>query len=157
MQELAVERRLVPVAIRFAGQEVLRGQIFLSPMAKRHAGPETVLDLMNDPEPFFVLRVEEETPVRMINKERIVEVEIASAEQFGEDEDPTSTGAKEEPVSITFQDDFVLAGTAYVEMPAAKSRLIDFLNIEEKFFALRAGDSAHIVSRKHISHVKPGR
>lgn len=151
MQELAVERKTVEVAIRFLGQEVVRGHLFLALMAKSHAGPETVLDLMNEPEPFFVLKVEGQPPVRMVNKERIVEVEVS-----GQPEEEPSV-SKEEEMTLMFQDGFSLSGTARVELPPAKSRLIDFLNNSDRFFELRDGGALHIVNRKHISHVKPGR
>ncbi len=156
MQELAVERRTVEVAIRFPGQEVVRGHLFLALTAKGHAGPETVLDLMNEPEPFFVLKVDGEPPVRMINKERIIEVEVGPADEPPED-DPGQAVAKEEEMTLMFQDGFGLSGTARVELPPAKSRLIDFLNYSERFFSLRDGGGTHVVNRKHISHVKPGR
>jgi hypothetical protein len=156
MQELAVERRTVEVAIRFPGQEVVRGHLFLALTAKGHAGRETVLDLMNEPEPFFVLKVEGQPPVRMINKERIIEVEVDTAGEYEEDQAAASL-AKEEEMALTFQDGFTLAGRALVEMPPTKSRLIDFLNYTERFFALRDDRTTHIVNRKHISHVKPGR
>lgn len=151
MQELAVERRRVEVAIRFPGGEVVRGQLFLALMAKSHAGPERVLDMMNEPDPFFVLRVDGEPPVRMINKERIVEVEVAVQPEEEE------SLAKEEEMTLTFQDGFSLSGRALVELPPTKSRLIDFLNYSERFFELRDGGNTHIVNRKHISYVKPGR
>jgi hypothetical protein len=151
MQELAVERKTVEVAIRFLGQEVVRGHLFLALMAKSHSGGETVLDLMNEPEPFFVLKVEGQPPVRMVNKERIIEVEV-SVQPEGE-----QSVSKEEDMTLMFQDGFSLSGTARVELPPAKSRLIDFLNNSERFFELRDRGALHIVSRKHISHVKPGR
>lgn len=156
MRELAVERRTVEVDIRFPGQEVVSGHLFLALMAKGHAGPETVLDQMNEPEPFFVLKVEGQPPVRMINKERVVEVEVRGAGDDGEGE-PPSTLAKEEEMTLTFQDGLSLSGRARVELPPTKSRLIDFLNNSERFFELRDGSDVHIVNRKHISHVKPGR
>lgn len=156
MQELAVERRTVEVAIRFPGQEVVRGHLFLALSAKGHAGPETVLDLMNEPEPFFVLKVGDQPPVRMINKERIIEVEVAGPGEPG-DEERASALAKEEEMTLMFQDGFSLSGRARVELPPTKSRLIDFLNYSERFFQFREGDAVHIVNRKHISHVKPGR
>jgi hypothetical protein len=156
MQELAVERRTVEVAIRFPGQEVVRGHLFLALSAKGHAGRETALDLMNEPEPFFVLKVEGQPPVRMVNKERVVEVELQSDEEF-EEGDAGATVAKEEEMTLMFQDGFSLSGTARIELPPTRSRLIDFLNHTERFFALRNGHKAHIVNRKHISHVKPGR
>ncbi len=146
-----MERKTVEVAIRLLGQEVVRGHLFLALLAKNHAGGETVLDLMNEPEPFFVLKVEGQPPVRMVNKERIVEVEV-----LGQPEEDQALG-KEEEMCLVFQDGFGLSGTARVDLPPTKSRLIDFLNNSERFFELRDGGSLHIVNRKHISHVKPGR
>ncbi len=156
MRELAVERRQVEVSIRFLGQEAVQGHLFLALMAKSHSGRETVLDLMNEPEPFFVLKVEGEPPVLMINKERIVAVEVARAEEISE-EDPAAAVAKEEEMTLIFQDGFALSGRALVELPPTKSRLIDFLNHADRFFMLQDGPAVHIVNRKYISYVKPGR
>lgn len=156
MRELAVEKRTVEVAVRFLGQEVVRGHLFLSPLAKGHVGQETVLDQMNEPEPFFVLRVEGEPPVRLVNKDQVMEIEVDSAEA-GISSEASATVAKEEKMSISFRDGLVLEGKALVEMPPTKSRLIDFLNHSERFFVLLGKDSAHIVNRRHIIQITPGR
>lgn len=156
MQELAVQRRMVEVAIRLPGQEVVRGHLFLAMTAKGHAGPETVLDLMNEAEPFFVLRVEGQPPVRLVNKDQVVEIEVDSAEAGGGSQDSAAV-AKEEEMAVSFRDGFVLEGRALVEMPPTKSRLIDFLNHSERFFALVGEDRAHIVNRRHIVQITPGR
>ena len=156
MQELAVEKRRVPVIIRSLDCEDIKGELFLSLFSKSHTGQETALEFMNSPERFFVLRLEADPPVRMMNKDRIVEVEIsAEAELCGQD--LSRMGAKEEPMEVRFNNQVSLNGNAYVELPPAKSRLIDFLNQEDKFFLLRTGQTVHIINRRQISFVTPRR
>jgi hypothetical protein len=156
MQELAVEKRKVPVTIRCVDCEEVQGELFLSLFSKNHSGPETALEFMNGPERFFVLRLDAEPPARMINKDRIVEVEVSAEAELG-GQDLSGMGAKEEPMEVHFNQQHSLKGNAFVELPPAKSRLIDFLNQEEKFFLLRTEQMVHIINRRQISFVTPRR
>jgi len=156
MQELAVEKRKVPVIIRCLDCEDVRGELFLSLFSKNHSGPETALDFMNSPERFFVLQLEADPPVRMMNKDRIAEIEISAEDELGK-RDLSRAGAKEEPMEVRFNSQISLNGNAYVELPPTKSRLIDFLNQEDKFFLLRTGQTVHIINRRQISFVTPRR
>jgi len=156
MQELAVEKRKVPVTIRCIDCEDIKGELFLSLFSKNHSGPETALEFMNNPERFFVLRLEAEPPVRMMNKDRIVEIEVSAEAELG-GQDLSGMGAKEEPMEVHFNKQHSLKGNAFVELPPAKSRLIDFLNQDENFFLLRTEQTVHIINRRHISFVTPRR
>lgn len=156
MQELAVEKRKVPVIIRCTDCEEIKGELFLSLFSKNHSGPETALEFMNSPERFFVLRLEAEPPVRMMNKDRIVEIELSAEAELG-GQDLSGMGAKEEPMEVHFNKQHSLKGNAFVELPPAKSRLVDFLNQEEKFFLLRTEQTVHIINQRQISFVTPRR
>jgi len=156
MQELAVEKRKVPVTVRCEDCEEMKGELFLSLFSKNHSGQETALEFMNNPERFFVIRIQAEPPVRMMNKDRIVEIEISAEAELGGHELP-EMGAKEEPMAVHFNNRHSLDGNAYVELPPTKSRLIDFLNQEEKFFLLRTEQTVHIINRRQISFVTPRR
>ncbi|MDI6740813.1 MAG: hypothetical protein QME74_10680 [Candidatus Edwardsbacteria bacterium] len=155
MQQLAVEKRTVPVLIRFEDGQELKGELFLSQTAKRRLGKETVLDYMNEEPEFFPLKVTEDNSVRMINKRRVAAVEVDAAIEF-EDEETTKAGAKQERMTVMFKTHHRLAGTGYIEMPPQKSRIIDFLNQGSQFFLLKAGETAHVCNRKQISYVIPG-
>jgi hypothetical protein len=155
MQQLAVEKRTVPVLIRFEDGNELKGDLFLSLTAKRHLGKETVLDYMNETDEFFPLKVADDKSVRMINKRRVIEVGVAAAIEF-EDEETTKAGAKQERMTVVFKTNHRLAGTGYIEMPPQKSRIIDFLNQGSQFFLMKDGDTAYVCNRKQISYVIPG-
>lgn len=156
MQELAVEKRKVPVTIRCVDCEEIKGELFLSLFSKNHSGQETALEFMNSPERFFVLRLQAEPPVRMMNKDRIVEIEVSADAELG-GQDLSGMGAKEEPMEVHFKNSHSLNGNAYVELPPTKSRLIDFLNQEDKFFLLQTDQTVHIINRRQISFVTPRR
>ena len=156
MNTLAVEKRTVPVSIRFEDGHSVTGDIYLSPIAQKHLGRETVMDFMNTDQNFFPLKLSPDSRVIMINKARVVEVTVAMDIEFA-DTDLAALGAKEEPMTVMFQCDYHLAGTAYIEMPPRKSRIIDFLNGGSGFFLLKSGDRAHILNSQHISYVTPGR
>lgn len=155
MQQLAVEKRTVPVLVRFEDGQELRGDLFLSRTAKRRAGQETVLDYMNEAEEFFPLKVADDKSVRMINKRRVIAVEVAAAIEF-EDEETAKAGAKQERMTVIFKTHHRLSGTGYIEMPPQKSRIIDFLNQGTQFFLMKDGGTAHVCNRKQISYVIPG-
>ncbi len=155
MQQLAVEKRTVPVTVRFEDGQELKGDLFLSQTAKRHLGQETVLDYMNEPDEFFPLKAADERTVRMINKRRVIEVSVAAAAEF-ENEEVAKAGAKQERMTVMFKTSHRLSGTGYIEMPPQKSRIIDFLNQGSQFFLIKDGDVARVCNRKQISYVIPG-
>jgi hypothetical protein len=154
MQELAVEKRKVSVVIRCLDCGEITGELYLSLFSKRHSGKETVLEFMNGEDRFFALRSEQEPKLRMMNKDRVMAVEV-SAEIELEHQDLAAMGAKEEPMEVVFDNSHRVEGRAYVELPPTKSRLIDFLNQEEKFFFLRSNGTVHIINRRFISYVTP--
>ncbi|HAD81142.1 MAG: hypothetical protein A2509_08875 [Candidatus Edwardsbacteria bacterium RIFOXYD12_FULL_50_11] len=156
MQHLVVEKKQVTVTMRCRDQQVIKGDLFLSLMAKNHIGQETVLDFMNEPEEFFVLKVATAPSINIINKARIMEVSVA-LEVEAADLNREAMGIKEEPMTAVFNDNFKLSGKAYIDLPPEKSRTIDFLNQSERFFLLVTDHTAHIVNRRHISYVIPGR
>jgi len=155
MQQLAVEKRTVAVTIMFADGQTLDGELFLSQMAKRRLGKETVLDFMNEEQDFFPLKVAGDSSVRMINKARVAEVGVAVAVEL-EDEETTKAVAKQERMTVVFRTGHQLAGIGYIEMPPQKSRIIDFLNQGSQFFLVKADDRAHVCNRSQISYVIPG-
>jgi len=71
--------------------------------------------------------------------------------------DMAAMGIKEEPMTVVFNDNFKLAGKSFIDLPPEKSRTIDFLNQEQCFFLLVTDSTAHVINRKHISYVIPGR
>lgn len=156
MQHLAVEKRTVPVTMRCRDQQVIKGDLFLSLVAKSHIGKETVLDFMNESEEFFVLKVASTPSINIVNKARIMEASVALDIEIS-DLDVEAMGVKEEPMTVVFNDNFKLSGKAYIDLPPEKSRAIDFLNQKERFFLLVTDHTAHIVNRRHISYVIPGR
>lgn len=156
MQHLAVEKRQVTVNMRCRDQQLIKGDLFLSLTAKSHLGQETVLDFMNEPEEFFVLKVEGDPPINIVNKARIMEVSVSlEAEEGGLNLE--AMGIKEEPMTVVFNDNFKLEGRAFIDLPPQRSRAIDFLNQGQRFFLLVSDHTAHIVNRRHISYVIPGR
>ncbi len=156
MQHLAVEKRMVPVTMRCRGQQVIKGELFLSLTAKNHTGRQTVLDFMNEPEDFFVLKVSAASAVNIINKARIMDISVPLEVELTE-VDMEAMGIKEEPMTVVFNDNFKLAGKSFIDLPPEKSRAIDFLNQEQCFFLLVTDSTAHVINRRHISYVIPGR
>lgn len=156
MQHLVVEKRMVPVTMRCRDQQVIKGELFLSLTAKNHTGRETVLDFMNEPEDFFVLKVATAAAINIINKARIMDISVPLELELAE-VDMEAMGIKEEPMTIVFNDNFKLTGKSFIDLPPEKARAIDFLNLEQRFFLLVTDSAAHVINRRHISYVIPGR
>ncbi|MEW6686460.1 MAG: hypothetical protein AB1393_09705 [Candidatus Edwardsbacteria bacterium] len=156
MEHLAVQRQKIQVSIVCRDKQILEGNLFLSPQAKTHPGKETVLEFMNEKDRFFALSTEGDKRVKILHKEGIKEIIVDAASEF-QDVDRFQLGAKEEAMTVVFDDSTELEGIAYVELPPQKSRAIDFMNHSEKFFSLCVGEKMHIINKHYVNYIIPGR
>ena len=129
------------------------GEIFLMQRVPQHAGAETPLDLLNRADAFFAFRPKAEAAgVLLVAKARTVIVTVPRIEP--EDSDRLSA-AKQASLEVTLADGSKLSGWATLELPEFHSRLLDYLNAQEPFFALTTADQIHIVNRAHVLYVRP--
>ena len=122
--------------------------------APSHDGPETVLDMLNRPDPFFPFRPDGRSDaVLLIAKAHTVVMAVEGVPFV----DPArATAAQTAEVEIVLQGGSTITGRALFELPDAHRRLLDFLNApQEAFFAVTDGPTTHYVNRAHVLYARP--
>jgi len=139
------------VVLFLADGIVLEGTVFLAPHAYTHAGPQTLLELLREIEPFLPLR-DRDGSLRLVNKEAVSHARHAAGS--GGDEETASLGEKI-AARLFFFGGETLEGTLHVEMPRDRSRLKDFLNAAPDFFPFDSSESHYIINRRQLYQVMP--
>lgn len=148
MSDYQVEKQKVAVSIALVDGQQRDGVMFLSPYSSYHSGPQTLLDLMSEEEPFAPF-VGDDGSFLLINKAQISHIRYEQ-----EDEDKPLLGTPLE-VRVTFTNSRQLAGTVVLEVPEGKNRLIDFMNSYADFFRIKCADGDYIVNPKIIIEIAP--
>jgi hypothetical protein len=145
-----------PVLVRLLlTQGVSRpGTIFLRRGSREHDGPETTLEMLNRPEPFFPFRPADEEGVMLVAKTHTVTV---SQDRQVPITDPARlSAARMVGLELVLAGGSTLGGWASYEMPEGHSRPLDYLNEPGvPFFAIWTHATTHYVHRAHVLYARP--
>lgn len=146
-------RVAVPATLLQAGGGKRDGEVFVMERVPQHTGPETPLDMLNRPEPFFPFRPKDDGGVLLVAKARTVTLTVPRPEA----EDATRlSAAKQASLEITLADGSKLSGWATLELPQEHSRLLDYLNASAvPFFAITTAEHVHLVNCAHVLYARP--
>ena len=154
--QLAVPVRQVRVAALSLDGLWSNGHLFLKPLAQTHAGPETVLDRLNDRDPFLPLQVPGDRSITLLNKAQIARVMVPEG-QAGDavTEDQENLAGRIEPVLLTMLQGHPVSGWIAIQAPQWQSRLSDYLNnLPGLFFPMYADDALHLINRQAVLRVQ---
>jgi len=135
------------------------GTIFLSARVPQHDGPETLLEMLNRPEPFFPFRPSDDGAVLLLARSQVVILAV----EHGPIEDPDRlTAAKEMGLELVLSNGTTIAGHARAELPSQHARTLDYLNAgaagaagAAPFIALSNHESTNYVNRAHVLFARP--
>jgi hypothetical protein len=149
--DFRIDKLRVPVSLIMLGGEELNGEMFVQSMAPNRVGREEIPDVLNGAEAFFPLAQAGGT--LLVAKDQVREV-VVRGDDF---EMPLlQTGARPVPVELTLTDGATRTGEVYLEMPAQRPRLLDFLNrYAQRFVVLYAAGGVCLINRTLIEHVRP--
>jgi hypothetical protein len=153
-QEYRVPKTEISAEALFAGQPLRKVHLFLGDRAPSHDGAESLSDLLNGPGDFLPA-IEPPRSLVLLHKEALMVLSVAATEISSSpapEEDAEELGTKV-PVSIALLDGREIKGMVHFVMPEGKSRLVDFLNEPERFFAVRDTARAHLVNKRCIVRV----
>jgi len=118
----------------------------------QHVGAETPLDMLNRPDGFFPFRARgKESAVLLVAKSRTVTLTVPPVAA----DSARLSAAKQASLVITLADGSELSGWATIELPEHHSRILDYLNAAEPFFAIANADRVHLVNRAHVLYARP--
>ena len=142
----------IPVTLHFSDGAETAGSIHVQSAVAHHPGPETLLEMLNRPEPFVALTFEE-SGVAFIPKARIALIETPAPEPTdGERISAALPLSLEVEMMVTAR---VIEGVAVAELPPTRARAQDFLNDGGAFFPLQSHDTLWAVHRTHVRTVRP--
>ena len=142
---------LVPATLNLSDGTEFGGSLHVQSAVGHHPGPETVMELLNRPEPFLVLILEEDG-VRFVPKAQVALVERTAPEA---QEGDRRSGMRFLNIEVEMMTARVLQGFAESELPPNRSRVQDFLNDGGEFFLLTAEGTLWAVHRTHVRSVHP--
>jgi hypothetical protein len=151
MEELRVPKRRVLVEVLLPDGARRRMALFLAGAAATHAGPETPADLLNGAEEFVPALDEDAGSMAFLNRRQVSAVRIPGAAAAGEAD--ALTLPTEHEVEIELAGGATLRGLVSYVRPPARSRLVDFLNEPEPFFALLEPDATALVNKHQVARV----
>jgi hypothetical protein len=148
-----IPKRKVPVRMRLAGAERIEGRAFLDYIDPIHRGEQAILDLLNSDSPWFP--IETDAGVVVVNRARVLLVEP------GEGVPPSLVRTESMPVfrreriSLRVGEGLELEGRIAMDLPDEFSRVSDFLNFPEEFFAVETPSGPVLVGKRHVTALTP--
>jgi len=145
-----IEKIRVPVRISEPSRTAAVGFLSLSPHSQAHAGPETVLDLLNAGHRVFPFHRHEDGAMLLVTRMNLAYVTVASEVDANLVRPRNYRVTHEERVLVELEDGVRLDGNIQMELPEHLNRTSDFLNLDEDFFALLSRQGTMLVNKSKV-------
>jgi len=148
---LKIPKRLKQVTMWVHPEGRVVGSLFVRPQSVSTPGEEEPLEVLNTGDPFLVLKREELEELRFYNKSSVVRVE------YDEDKPLPLPNIEPMPCTIHLMDGSIIAGAIRRALPPDRSRLFDYLNLQEELFVkIYCNDgSICVLNKSYIACVTP--
>ena len=138
--------------VTLADGQVLPCRIHVQGAVSYRQGPETPLEMLNRPEGFFPVTLEDEG-VRFLSRDHVAMVTCEWEDVPEEREVALASPSARLIVMLVNGDEF--EGHAPMTLPATRSRPLDYVNSLAPFFLLRTGGGARLINRAHVRAIRP--
>ena len=142
----------IPAEVTLAEAVILKGEIHLQPLVGHHVGPETPLEMLNRPEPFFPVTLTG-GQIAFAAKAQVAVVTCEAGVAMSDAE--RASAAKTIRLEVTMAGGNELKGWAALELPPTRNRTLDYLNEPGPFFLLRTEAATCYINRTYVRVVKP--
>jgi hypothetical protein len=150
MSELRVPTTAHQATVFCADGREFEGSVFVPESSQRHGGGMRVVEMLNDASSaFFPFRPRDGQPPFLLNKREIVVMSVAAAEETMDDEAPP-TAVRMVVIELEGRK---VQGAALIDLPEAKSRVLDWVNRPETFLVVQDGDRHHLVQKERITRI----
>jgi len=155
--EYRVAKKEVVAEVTVAGEKPATLTLFLAGLSRSHSGDERPSDLLNGPDAFLPA-VDRKGKSRLLRRDAVVVITVPAdyepvADGHGAENVPPSSHHAE--VEVILASGAAIRGTVEYDMPESRSRLLDFLNREDRCLAVRRAGQIHLVNKRHIARVNP--
>ena len=150
-----IPKRKAPIVLQLVDGRSLRGSLYLDYIDVIHRGEQTLLDKLNDDYPWLPLSGPEGGSTRIVNRAQIVTVEPdggLTPELVRRENSPVF---RREQVTIELPEARCLTGKIAMDLPDEFSRVSDFLNFPQNFFAVETEEGPVLVAKAHVLSLTP--
>jgi hypothetical protein len=151
MSDWAATERIAAEILLAEGVTVY-GDIHLQARVAYRDGAETPLEMLNRPEPFFVLSTPDGSIV-FLSKDQVAVISCAPDAVL--DDPERTTAARRLGLDVVLWGGAIYRGWAMHELPPNRARTLDYLNAAGRFFAVSTDAETRYVNRSHVSIVRP--
>ena len=138
--------------ISLADQARLVGELHVQGRVAHHDGPETPLEMLNRPDAFFPVTLDEGR-IAFLPKAQVAVV--ACSAEVGDSDPERASAAKTIALEIVMAGGEEFRGWANLELPPTRARTLDYLNAPGQFFSLKGEDATRFINRAHVRVVRP--
>jgi hypothetical protein len=138
--------------ITLAAQARLTGELHVQGRVAHHDGPETPLEMLNRPDGFFPVTLDQGR-IAFLAKAQVAVV--ACSPQLVPSDPERASAAKTVALEIVMADGEEFRGWATLELPPTRARTLDYLNAPGQFFSLQGEDATRFINRAHVRVVRP--
>lgn len=149
-----VDKLRALVRVSYFGNEPVDGFYHLSPRAAFHAGPETVLELLNSKLRVIPFLASGDDAVRLLTRLNIDWVMAGAHVDESLVCPPEFTGRLGEVVQVSFQDERRIEGTLRVESSQQQLRASDFLNLSDDYYPLDTRVGILLVNKSRVRETR---
>jgi hypothetical protein len=142
----------VPAHVALAEGVILEGELHLLTRPAYPPGPETPLEMLNRPDPFFVLTLPDGA-VTFVAKAQVSVIDCR--EQPALTDPDRITAAKLVGLEVTLHGGAEYRGRATVELPPGRARALDYVNGQGQFFTLFSDDTTHYFNKSFVRLIHP--
>lgn len=148
---LKVPKKLRSISLWVHPEGRVLGGIYVREQSANYAGEEQPLEILNQAEPFLVVKRQAPDELRFYNKRSIIRVEYErESETGGDSSDETFLHCR-----LQMMDGSLISGTIQEALPPDRSRLLDYLNrVHDNFIKLYSDDGpVYLINKAYIIHV----
>lgn len=145
-----IEKIRVPVRIALPGQAPVAGYLSLLPHSEHHAGPETILDRLNEPTRVVPFQRADDGAVLLVNRAQLDWVEAGADVEPGHLRTSSFRATREEHVNVRLTSGMEFEGVMPIEMPDEYNRASDYLNEDADFFLVECAGVTRIVNKQRV-------
>lgn len=157
--EYRVAKKELTAHVTIAGEKPAVLRLFLAGRTRLHAGDERPSDLLNGPDTFLPA-LDRKGKLRLLRRDAVVVITVPAAEEPGAErpgaDGPPLPSPRHAEVEVILESGAAIRGTVEYDMPETRSRLLDFLNREDRCLAVRHAGQVYLVNKRHIARVNEG-
>ncbi len=147
----ALDIREIPVLLHLGTASPVEARFFLHQHGRK--GREGLLERLNGPEEFLPVRVGES--VRLVATAAIAWMETSDPERESETDDEPDLLATPIGLKANMKDGSRIEGAIQALLPDNRNRLLDFLNLRERFFPIAMDGRTAVANKDWIESVEP--